>query len=475
MFTQCYRLLYVGLLLVWGALLTGCAPNAAYRTAGIKTDCPAQGCQDAVLEQHADYDLGFVEFTDRGNVFDRAQMNMLLHHVEQYAHTPDGATVVVFVHGWKHNASAADLNVKSFRHLLQQSAQMGVSGKRRLIGIFVGWRGQSLDMPLGEHLTYWARKDTAQNVGNGGVTELLLRLERSTAAANTATDPNHTIFLTIGHSFGGLVLVSALHDVLLDRALSTTPVGHQFCGSNADTCQTCVQTRPFGHGVILLNPAAEANELLQLKETVAEEQCYAKTQQKLLHVVSSQADTATNIAFRAGQYVGVSVTDSELPLKRIYKGKPVTLDEHELDTITLGNYLPFRTGVSLKHDRSNSNLCQTQGQPRNECYIPCKKDDAKCVSPTHRQQHIPVGSSEPLHFLYTDANFIRDHNDIFNPRVGGYIAAVAAESSYKRLLAAGMDAHHLVGAACLNDAQDDFDFPHCFDYFSAAFRTQKLH
>lgn len=334
-----------GLSLVFVLGLAACAPNMTYRHEARVADCPDIGCKTAALERHTGYDIGFVEFTDRGNVFDREQMNTVLKHIQAQALKSEGVAVVVFVHGWKHNASPADRNLHSFRKMLQRASALGLTGKRRLIGVYVGWRGKSLKIPVAEHLTYWARKETAQNVGKGGVTELLLRLER-TLLSDTSDDPNRNTLLTIGHSFGGLVLVSALHDVLLDRVISTVPVGSAFCGSNKMGCSQCFKSRPFGHGVVLLNPAVEANELLPLKEAVAEEQCYAKTQQKLLHVVSSEADIATSIAFRAGQYLGVSIADSELPLKRTYRNKQVTLYEHELDTTTVGNYLPYRSGVN---------------------------------------------------------------------------------------------------------------------------------
>lgn len=461
--------------LLAGLLLgAGCTPNAAYRSQTDNTSaCPAQGCTDRVLEQHAEYDLGFVEFTDHGNVFNREHLNAVLEHVKQHADSPQGAVVAVFVHGWKHNASAEDENLRSFRHLLQQASKVGITQKRRLIGIYIGWRGQSLDVPLAEHLTYWVRKNTANSVGNGGVTEFLVRLEQQVAKGNK-TDPNHNLLLAIGHSFGGAVLISALNDVLLERVITAQEVGRQHCSdSNRGTCATCVQTRPFGHGVILLNPAIEANELLQLKEVVAEQGCYARNQQKLLHVVSSQADTATNIAFRVGQYLGVSVGSSELPLQRTYKGKPVTLFERELNTTTIGNYLPFRTGISVKRNGQNQDVCAAKGEEREECYISCKDGDSACFkNAALRGKHIPTGSSEPLHFLYTDENFIKDHSDIFNFRVGGYIASVALESSVKRLLATGRGdtaaLKKLVGQACVNQEQE-FDFAHCFDYYSDLF------
>ena len=463
-----YLILMSAIILLCG----GCAPNAAYRTEDKSTDCPADRCTAAVLEHNPSYDMGFVEFTDRGNVFNRTGLDSVLAYVEQQAATPEGASVVVFIHGWQHNASPEDSNLQSFRNMLSRAAELNVARQRRLIGIYIGWRGQSVSIPVAEFTTYWDRKRTAINVGHGGVTEVMLRLEHSLAQYNTPAGPNHNILTALGHSFGGAMLLAAVNEVLLDRVVNASPVGHEFCSSNASECSTCVETRTFGHGVILLNPAVEANELFPLKEVVASEHCYASTQQKLLHVVSSEADAATNIAFRAGQFVGVSITESELPLQRTYYGKSVTVNEHDLDTTTIGNYEAFRTGHSVKRTSSNIADCRVQDEWRNECYIPCKKD-AKCLEPDKRSQHIPVGSNEPLHFLYTDSNFIKSHSDIFNPEVSAYITSVVMENSYKRIrpLPDGERNPLLdnVPTECLNKEETDFDFPHCFDHYTGLY------
>ena len=67
----------------------------------------------------------------------------------------------------------------------------------------------------------------------------------------------------------------------------------------ATTSHSSVKTEPFGHGVVLLNPAIEANQVLQLKELVAE-RCYANDQPKLLHVISTSADYTTHNLFPLG-------------------------------------------------------------------------------------------------------------------------------------------------------------------------------
>lgn len=83
----------------------------------------------------------------------------------------------------------------------------------------------------------------------GGVTELLLRLEHEVIDDNPE-HANRNLYFVTGHSFGGAILLSALNEILLDLVVEAT----------AD--DACVESRSFGHGVVLLNPAIEANEVL---------------------------------------------------------------------------------------------------------------------------------------------------------------------------------------------------------------------
>lgn len=116
-----------------------------------------------------------MEFTERGNVFDRKRMKRVLDHVGKQARydpeTPEqGVMTVVFVHGWKHNAHADDENVKNFRKLLESAS--GKSGPRRVIGVYIGWRGLSIDWGFLANVSYWDKKAMAQQVAKGGVIPL---------------------------------------------------------------------------------------------------------------------------------------------------------------------------------------------------------------------------------------------------------------------------------------------------------------
>jgi hypothetical protein len=94
---------------------------------------------------------------------------------------------------------------------------------RKIIGIYLGWRGQSLNWPLGlDNITFWDRKATALRVAQGSARELLARLRGfqryyNKKEGNCLPDPENPSLrpdckirmLLIGHSFGGWILYSA--------------------------------------------------------------------------------------------------------------------------------------------------------------------------------------------------------------------------------------------------------------------------
>ncbi|MCB1815982.1 MAG: hypothetical protein KDK04_30300, partial [Candidatus Competibacteraceae bacterium] len=444
--------------------LLGCTQNVPYRTGDIapcpteNPDNPDDACNIALIEQHEGYDLAFVEFTERGNVFDRERMAQVLAYAAELAQSESGVAAVVFVHGWKHNANGNDPNVHSFRDLLQQAAALRTADSlpagRKLLGVYIGWRGLSLDLGFLTNASYWERKQVAHQVGKGGVTEFLLRLER------TVVDPersNKNLLLVTGHSFGGAIVLASLNEVLLERMVSAEPA-RQGCGAAKPGCSVCLQSRPFGHGVVLLNPAIEANEALQLKENAAR-MCFAPTQNRLLHVISSDADKATNKSFRMGQWLGVSLRWREAELQRRFGEHTVLLDETDLDTTTVGNYMPFRTGYLRQDDKDPT------GWAYQNC-VGAALGDEDCIDePDQRNNHIPAATNEPLAFIQTDGEFIADHNDVFNAKVAGYLMAIIAEQRYKRRLAGDGDIRaEEIPAECVRE-NGNFNFGGCFDNY----------
>ncbi len=500
------KLSNVGLVCVV-VLVGACAPNRAWRGSEIVECADESSCATALIERYpgiegtrTPFELAFVEFTERGNVFDRDALDTVVDRVAELANgaSREGALVVVFVHGWKHNAKHDNSNVEEFRQLLDATARLnaqrafptGTGTPRALLGIFVGWRGLSLKVPGLKELTYWERKSVATEVGKGGVTELLLRLERAvyggdlerllpTAVdgdADEVPDPNRSLLLVVGHSFGGAILLSAMNEVLLDRVLGAQTA----CGSG--TCTT-----PFGHGLVLLNPAIEASDALQLREAV-HPRCYTVCQDKLMHVISSTGDAATRSMFPLAQAYNW-LTWSHEDLERTFvrppcaaadssgtgsdEPEPIVLREAEMHVETIGNYVPFRTG-RLEPDGEGAWIHHS-----------CATDRERCLGKyAARPDHISVAGHEPLSFISVDKSFIVDHNDVFNARVAAYMSTIVTEAMYKRVLVrAGQCADAQASAStdlasfvegspagvCFSEAELQFDFDRCFNSFRSQF------
>src|ERR1700733_321454 len=83
--------------------------------------------------------------------------------------------LVVFVHGWQHDARSDDENLSAFRVLLSETveyersrASTGVA-PRPVLGVFVGWRGLSA-FGLGDVIadaTFWERQGAGLRGGGG--------------------------------------------------------------------------------------------------------------------------------------------------------------------------------------------------------------------------------------------------------------------------------------------------------------------
>ena len=151
-------------------------------------------------------------------------------HAKQLSPTPteiadeSGILLITFVHGWHHNASGdpEDSNITSFREILAQAAEydwriFNRQPAQKILGLISGGA-----VPLKgflNYFTFWARKATAHEVGDQGMTEVLLELEQ--IVKQNKAKHSQSRMVTIGHSLGGAALFSSLHSVLAERFQST--------------------------------------------------------------------------------------------------------------------------------------------------------------------------------------------------------------------------------------------------------------
>jgi hypothetical protein len=142
--------------------------------------------------------------------------------VEWLNASKEPVAMVVFIHGWHHNASDNSGNRKNFGYLvaryketirrLHMANGLPLSSVPKVVGVYVGWPGEQYSGFL-NFLTIGNRASMADKVGApGGDLTLDLKVLRNavTSAGNGSThSPMNGAMLVMGHSLGGRVLVKA--------------------------------------------------------------------------------------------------------------------------------------------------------------------------------------------------------------------------------------------------------------------------
>jgi len=326
-------------------LITGCAPDYIYRSQYSKCVLTAeQSCESNSIQIHnpgadSEYQLYFVEIDDQGQIRDRKQMTALFNQLYDLS-AFNSVLINVFVHGWHHNAAPGDTNIDGFKKNLSklsliehQLSQRKKLKPRKVVGIYVGWRGESIDFPGLRYLTFWDRKNTAEDVGYLGISELLLKLEEITHAKNTPQPKLKSRLVVIGHSFGGAVVYNATSQILISRFINSKP------GKNyVDAVQG------FGDLVVLLNPAFEAIQFSPLYDLAQSRCSYLGSNRPRLAILTSETDYATKYAFWAGRIFSTILEKHNTVEREECKGRgKLILEEGEADRTTVGHFRPLIT------------------------------------------------------------------------------------------------------------------------------------
>lgn len=394
--------------LAWLAMLTtlsSCARNLPFRTEfrspppvcdtlAARNEKNLDECSRHRHIRSDDYDLMFVEFDDQGLLFperavrprardvdwagkpciarDREQMpgechdypqiDQLVAGLERIADEAGdrGLSVVLFAHGWRHNAAHDDDNLSDFRQQLQVAAAIERSpsgNKRRVVGIYLGWRGRSLDLPVLDYLSFWGRKGAAHRVAEGTARELLARLHAFWSVRNADAFASSKLrsgarpkdrFMLIGHSFGGLVLFHALStNLIVDLSSARTPgqggVADLALRSLRQQSAAGAPPRRFFDMVVLLNPAFEAVRYSPLHR-ILESANWSRYSAPMLVLLTSDSDWATRIAFQFGRFVNTLVESEVSP------------EERDVIKMTPGHVRPYVTHF-LERSRSPAQVC----------------------------------------------------------------------------------------------------------------------
>jgi hypothetical protein len=373
----------------------------------------------------------FVEYDDFGHLFSRAQLDEVTATAENVSRNK--GIVIVYVHGWHHNARDGDTDVESFHKAIEGIGKLdsdSYKDDRKIMGIYVGWRGESISVKPFNLLTFWDRKNTAHAVGDGAVFELFRKL------ANNREKYPESRLVVVGHSFGAAVTYSSVAHSIMDQIIDDP---YSEPANNGST-----QDQPTRWDmVVLVNPAFEAMQIRPHFE-LARSRDYGRSQLPHLIIVTSEEDWATKTAFPAGRHLSTTFkkyADSVSP---------------GMNTTAIGHYIPYVThqltvndkcGIGTKNISSVDKLghvidaksycfgdkralqfddgTKQTGKPVLLTRCDAAGDCAE-VADDHYILRGPAGEGKtplkmPIMNIRTTGSIMNGHNDIWNPTMQGFL------------------------------------------------------
>ncbi len=438
-------------------------------------------CASLLVERTRDYDLYFTEFDDQGWAYrpPESAINYAIAGIrDAITKQGNGVSIVTFVHGWKHSAAFDDEDVQIVRKVLTglnhiESTPGGCG--RRVIGVYAGWRGSSLEVdPTLQDITFWNRKDAADRVAQGSIRELFARIRATQIEGNqrAPSSANHCLehpvrSLIVGHSFGGLIVYSVLSEALIRDVVDMQRAQRTGIAEPPGTTRE-------GDLVLLINPAIEATKFDPLFRAAGNIDKWQRYHAPLFVSVTSIDDLATRMAFPLGRQISTtfdSYTPDVATAQRNANLQTLGQDQDyltmELDTLeqynrsvspsrplspppTCAGYgeLSSRTDLSagailaghVEMERETfaefrrllgESLDASRAYPRQFCadqtmvlYLPAGTDGG----PTRTDPNSPVWN------IRTRTPIVKDHGDVANPMLWQFVRQLYLDSEDNLLL-----------------------------------------
>lgn len=428
------KLLLLSVFFIVGTL-SGCASIGPFHvdkkvdaTGSKKGPPPYTGCFQKSRTPTGDACIRFVEYDDFGTVLSRTQLAETVEAARAVA-ANDGA-IVVYVHGWHHNAENDDPDLIKFQKAINSAKRIidatqkevaATGQKREVLGIYVGWRGESLNVPFLNMITFWDRKTTAHAVGDGAVFELFRKL-----ANHREAFPRSRLVL-IGHSFGAAVTYSSVAHSVMEQIIRTRE-------PETDSRRSTLDDPKRWDMVVLLNPAFEAMQIRSHME-MALSRRYARNQLPYLVIITSEGDQATRKLFSLGRY-------ARSLLNKYYDSR-----SGDMYRTAIGHYLPYVTHqLDVKEDCTSfvdqlprphaEDEVSAQTKATFVCFdnkavlgsLPGSKpvmwtrcEEAGSCDLVAKGYHFTVPSDFPILNIRTTSRVMNGHNDIWNPTMQAFL------------------------------------------------------
>ena len=429
------------------ALLSGCAAFKQYRIdyhpyVNTAPDVPNEGkaLQEVRDSSPADpgYLLGTIEFDDQGQLWDPIQADAVIQQIDSdIVGHPDDALIVVFVHGWKHNAVPHDPNLVSFGEALDRLSRTEAAlsrhqhrAKRKIVGVYMGWRGASITAPVLKELTFWERKSTAQKVGHGDLTAVLTQLDQIRLARDREAQESHTRSRTrlviVGHSFGAEAVYSAVGQIMAQRFVATE--GPATVGSDIEG---------FGNLVVLVNPAFEASQYAPLSDLSTARGTYFTSQLPLLAILTSEHDQATGTWFPIGRWFSTRFEKERVvPRLNPISHQTERIDQRESNLRAVGHFELYRThrlaAAAAVPAGTREQTAEASAKSVDTVSEQWENDHPGSVIAfpgTELTRTDRSAGRDPYLVVSVDPALIPDHNYIWNDKVEEFIAQLVLVSS----------------------------------------------
>jgi hypothetical protein len=365
--------------------------------------------------------LAFLEFDDMGEAWDRGQLPAAVALIERAKAVASGKPpiVMVFVHGWKNNASLVPRhrngNVNGFEGILDYMTTT-LYPDSPVVGIYVAWRGDLVPeyWPLRRQLSYFDRERAAIRIPGASMTQALI-----TVAKTAHEGQGHPYVMMVGHSFGALVLERALSQAMTDYVLRTT-TGQQ------------TGTTPDGGWpdlVVFVNSAAAATEGKQALDFLKDRAEFSstdangvRTQRPLYVSVSSLGDAATRFALPIGHGPSLVGFKTKGTLRRYTDAdppRPTGVDgQGQYYTSTVAHMRALQSHLILE-----ASTCDAVSMPARPPF------NAPLTLPDHRTYVVcekpERWNDTPYWAMQMPASIVRDHSSIFTEQLVGLIKLFA--------------------------------------------------
>lgn len=270
------------------------------------------------LEDYGNFLIGYVEFDDQGWLYPNSekgqpdQIQTLVQRMRgDLANYPNSDFVtLVFIHGWHHNAHDNDCNVNEFRGMVERTqkvfARQRPGGKDwRVVGVYVGWRGEAVDVPGLRYSTILDRRYAAEHVAKGSVRELFAELRQLELEQSGAGDPRVRTII-VGHSFGGLIVFNALSQAIVNELVTAKPrLPPASAGDIKCEASKATGPRPWPDQMVLINPAFEASRFEALYHaSQLDKGCRYPPERPRLLSVTADNDWATGAVYTTFRWFG---------------------------------------------------------------------------------------------------------------------------------------------------------------------------